>query len=51
VKEASNNKGYEAENDALKHGIALIYSKQVISLIKQITRTEKQYLYTKIGKK
>ena len=49
VKEADNNNGDEAEKDALKHDIA--WQKQVISLKKQITRTEKQRLSTKIGKK
>jgi len=49
VKEASNTKGYEAENNALKHNIAL--QKHVISLKKQIPRIEKQCLYTQIGKK
>jgi len=49
VKEAIKNKGYEAENNALKHNIAL--PKQVTLLKKQITRTVKQCSSMEVGKK
>jgi len=42
VKEASNNKGYEEENNVSKHNINTALQKQVSSLKNQITRTEKQ---------
>jgi len=48
VKEASSNKGYEAESNALKHNITI--QKQVISLKKQITKRRKQFLSIQIRK-